>query len=95
MSSQLWHLFKYTGLTEIIRQKYKISTDLPNKFRVGNIDDDEEKLLKARFMYESDENYPKDTMRMYAENEPAMKRNKAVLNDLPGEVRGYDQFPDN
>ena len=46
-------------------------------------------------MYESDENYPKDTMRMYAENEPAMKRNKAVLNDLPREVRGYDQFPDN
>ena len=26
-------------------------------------------------------------MHMYAENEPAMKRNEAVLNDLPGELR--------
>ena len=26
-------------------------------------------------------------MQMYAENEPAMKRNEAVLNDLPGELR--------
>ena len=46
--------------------------DLLNKVRVGNIDDDAENLLKARFMCESDENYPKDALHMYAENEPAM-----------------------
>ena len=35
---------------------------------------------------------------MYAENEPAMKRNQAVLNDLPGElyaIEANDKFPDN
>ena len=56
-----------------------------NKVRVGNIDD-VENLLKARFIGESDENYPKDVLHMYAENEPAMKRNEAVLNDLPGQL---------
>ena len=36
--------------------------DLLNKVQVGNIDDDNEKLLKARFIHESDENYPKDAL---------------------------------
>ena len=69
-----------------------------NKFRVGNIDDDDEKLLKARFIHESDENYPKDALHMYSENEPAMKRNNAVLNDLPGDlykIEAVDKIPDN
>ena len=33
-------------------------------------------------------------MHIYAENEPAMKRNKAVVNDLPGELFN-DKFPGN
>ena len=35
---------------------------------------------------------------MYAENEPAMKRNDAALNDLPGElyiIEAYQKIPDN
>ena len=45
-------------------------------------------MLKSysRLIYESDENYPKDALHMYAENEPAMKRNNAALNGLPGEL---------
>ena len=39
-------------------------------FRVGNIYDDVEKLLKAKFVHESDENCPNDALHMYAENEP-------------------------
>ena len=69
----LWHLFKYAELTEIVRQKDKLFIDLLNKVRVGNIDDDVEKLLKPRFIHESDGNYPKDALHMYAENEPVMK----------------------
>ena len=45
---------------------------------MGNIDSDVESLLK--------ENYPKDALHMYTENEPAMKRNEAVLNELSGEL---------
>ena len=35
---------------------------------------------------------------MYAENEPAMKRNNAVLNDLPCQfytIQANDKIPDN
>ena len=53
--------------------------------RVGKIDD-VEKLLKATFIHESDENYPKDALHMYAENEPATKRNESVLNNLFSEL---------
>ena len=65
---------------------YKLFINLLNKIRVGNIDDDVENLLKARFINQSDENYSKDTLHMYEENEPAMKKNKVVLNNLPGEL---------
>ena len=68
-----------------------------NKVRDGNIDDDVEKL-KARVIHESDENYPKDASPMYSENERAMKRNGAVLNNLPGEfytIKANDKFTDN
>ena len=83
---QLWHLFKYAELTEVSRQNYKLFINLLNKVWVGNIDDDVESLLKARFICESDENYPNDALHMYVENEPAMKRNEAVLNELHGEL---------
>ena len=95
---QLWHLFKYADLTEVVRQKDKLCIDLLNKVRVGNIDDDVEKLLKARYIHKSDENFPKDALHMYAENEPATKRNDAVLNDLLGElytIETDDKIPDN
>ena len=51
---QLWHLFKYAELTEVVRQSDKLFIDLLNKVGVGNIDDDVEHLLKARFIRESD-----------------------------------------
>ena len=94
---QLWHLFQYAELTEVVRQNDQLFIDLLNKVRVGNIDDEVEKLLKARFIHESDENYPVDASHMYAENEPAMKRNEAVLNNLPGElytIEAADKIPD-
>ena len=71
------------ALTEVVRQNNKLFIDLLNKVLVGNNDDDVEHLLKARFIHESNENYPNDVLHMHAENELAMKRNKAVLNDLP------------
>ena len=42
------------------------------------MDDDTEKFFKARLILESDENYPKDVLHMYAENDPAMKRDEVV-----------------
>ena len=64
----LWHLFQISELTEVVRQNDKLFPNLLNKVQVGNIDDDVEKLLKWKFIHESDENYQKDALHMYAEN---------------------------
>ena len=40
------------------------------------IDDNVEKLLKTRFIYESDENYPKDALHIHAQNELAIESNE-------------------
>ena len=94
---QVWHLFKYAELTEVVRQDDKLFIDVLNKVRVGNNDDDVEYLIKAWFIREPDENYSKDALHMYAETEPAMKRNEAVLNELSGElyITEADKIPDN
>ena len=60
--------------------------DLLSKVLVGNTDDNVDKLLKARFIHESDDNYPKHILHIFAENEPTMKTNDNVLNDLPAEI---------
>ena len=95
---KFWHLFKYAELTEVVKQNDKLFTDLFNKVRIDNIDDDVKNLLEAIFIRESDENYPKDAFHMYAENEPAMKKNKAVLNNLLCPIytiETNDKIPDN
>ena len=69
-------------MTKVVRQHDKLFINLLNKFRVGNIDDDVEKSLKTRFIYESDENSPKGALHMYAVKGLAVKRNEAVLHDL-------------
>ena len=61
-----------------------------NKVQDDNIDDDVGKLLKTRFIHESDEKYLKDALHMYAENKSAAKRNKALLSDLLGDIYTID-----
>ena len=96
---QLWHLFKYAELTEVVRQNDKPFIDMLNKVRVGNADNGMEQLLTARIVCDFEENfYPKDALHMYAENETAIGRNKAVLNNFRGElytIEVDDKNPDN
>ena len=66
-------MIKYAQSIEVVRQNNKLFIQLLKKVWVGNIDDDVEKLVKASFILESDENYPIDVFNMYAENDPAMK----------------------
>ena len=71
---------------------------MPNKFLVGNIDYAVKELLKARFIHESDANYPKDALHLFTEDELAIKRNEDVLNDLPGEpykIEASYKIPEN
>ena len=80
-------LFIYlSGWTKIVRQNDKLFTDLLNQAWVDNTDDSVKKLLKASFIHELDEDYSKDHLHMYLENETAVKKNKAVPNDLRGDI---------
>ena len=95
---QLWHLFEYAELSEVVRQNDTLFIYLPNKVHVNNINDDVENLLKVRFMCESDKKYPKAALHIYTENKSVMKRNSVVLNDLHGELyrkEANDKIPDN
>ena len=56
-----------------MRQNDRLFIELLNKVRVGNIDDDVKKLLKARFIYEPNKNCLKYILVMYAKNEPLIK----------------------
>ena len=47
-----------------------------NKVPVGKIGDDVENFIKVRLICESDGKYLKYLLLMYAENEPAMKKNE-------------------
>ena len=70
---QLWHVFKYAELSQVLRHNYKLSLNLFTKVRPGNVDEgDVEKLFKARFIHGTDKHSPKDKLQTYAENEIAM-----------------------
>ena len=56
LALQLWHLFRYAELSEVVTRNDKLFTSLLNKVLVGKIDDDVKKLFKARFIHEFDEN---------------------------------------
>ena len=51
---QLWHLFKYGELTEVVKQNDELFIDWLDKVQLGNIEEDVENLLKARFIHKSD-----------------------------------------
>ena len=54
--------------------------------RLSIVHENTEKLLKARFIDQSDKDYPHDTLHIHAENAPTVLRNQTVLNNFPGEV---------
>ena len=63
----------------------KMINSLLTVYKLSGTIDDVEKVHKTRFIHESNENYPKVVLHVYPENEHDIKRNEAVLNDLPGE----------
>ena len=53
-------------------------------------------MVLKRFKHVSDYNYPKHALHIYAENEPTMKRNDAVLNDaVLYTIEAPDKIPEN
>ena len=79
----LWRLFKMGELTEVMRQKGDIVfIDLLNAVRVGKITHDDETLLQSKFIMKNDSNYPTDAIHIWAENDPVLKHNTAMLSNI-------------
>ena len=97
LALNLWRMFQFAELTEVMRQRGDVKfIDLLNKIRVGNIDEGVQKQIRERFIEESDINYPKNALHMYAENYPTVKHNRKILDKLPSKtytISAIDQIP--
>ena len=97
LSLNLWHMFRFAELTEVMRQKSDAEfINLLNKIRIGDIDADVQQKLKVKFINETADNYPQNAVHMFTENYPAVVHNKKILDTLPGEmqrVNAIDNIP--
>ena len=56
------------------------------KVDLGEIGKNVENNLKARFVNESDRNYPRNALHIYAERQPTTLRNQIIVVDLPSKI---------
>ena len=75
----LWKMFKLAELTEVMRQK---GDDLLNNVRTASINDQDEKLLKSRYIQNNDVDYQTNVLHIFAENRPADQHNSVMLNEI-------------
>ena len=81
-SLQLWHLFKYCELTEVVGQSDQVFVNMLINFRLDTVDKNTERLLRARLRSV----WQKLTTWwsiLYAENPPTAFTNQIILNILP------------
>ena len=94
-----WKYFKIAELTEVMRQKGdQIFIDLLNNIRVGNVTDNDVRILQSRFIEEDNPCYPVNAIHIWAENALVERHNMEILNNLPGpqhELVAFDQVPEN
>lgn len=70
--------------------------DLLNQVRIGKLNNENEKLLKSRFIAKDSENYPFESLHIFAENAPANQHNQQMLQQLETplfEILAIDEFP--
>jgi len=93
----LWRNFQMCELTEIMRQRGDIVLiDLLNNIRVGTITNEDENLLKSRFIDKNSTDYPINALHIFAENGPAKMHNMEMLNSVNNQsfiINAIDQVP--
>ena len=97
--SHCWRLFKIAELTKVMRQTSdQESITLLNNIRNGNIIENDEKILKPKFIEKSDHNYCNEEFHIWSENDPVERHNKKMLDSLPGAecmISAVDKMSDN
>ena len=78
----LWRNFKIAAFTEVIRQKDDADfIYLLNKFRVGNIYNNAENVLKTHFISKKNPSYLTEALYIFPENRPARVHNQTILDN--------------
>ena len=76
-------MFKLAELAEVMRQKDDDTfIDLLNNVRTASVNDQDEKLLKSRFIRNNDVDIPTDVLHIFAENRPADQHNSVMLFEI-------------
>ena len=84
---KLWHLFKLAELDEVMRQRDDTDfIDLLNHVRVGDLDFNDENMIKSRLIARENPNYPMESLHLFAENVSVNVHNNEKLNTLPTEI---------
>ena len=80
-------MFKLAELTEVMRQKGDdIFIDLLNNVRAATLNDQDEKLLKSRFVQKNYVDYPTDVLHTFAENSPANEHNYVIFKEISSDL---------
>lgn len=78
-----WHVFKMIELTEIMRQKDdQPFIELLNRFRTGSQTDEDIQRIQSSSISPLEDNYPTDSLHIWAENSPVTQHNNAKLNQI-------------
>ena len=97
LALDLWKKFQMVELTELKRQRGDHDfIRVLNKIRKGNIDEDLEHTLKARYL--ETKSYPEHAVHMFAENKPVKRHHETQLNNLDSQlvcIEAIDELPKN
>ena len=96
LSLQLWHLFKFAELEEVVRQSDRVFVNGLNNVSLDTVVESIERLLKAKFIDQYDKKSPHNILHMHPENAPIVLRNQTFLNNLPGDrysIEANDKIP--
>ena len=69
-----------------MRQDDKMSVNMLNKIRVGEIDQNVEDVIKLLFIDKNDPCYPGNILHIFAENAPVKRHNDNHLKHIPGQL---------
>ena len=83
----LWYQFKFTELTQIMRQKDdKRFAELLNRVRTNSCTEEDIKLLKSRIISADSSDYPFESLHVYTTWKNVNKYNAKMMNKLQGTV---------
>ena len=71
--SDLWQKFRLAEIDQVMSQDDEMFINLLNKIRVGQIDQNEENVIKSIFIDKDDTSYPSNVLHIFAENAPVKR----------------------